>query len=99
MSRTVVVCGSLAHPDLIVAAVRAEQTAGRTVLAWPVADASIPEAEHAAAWRRWIDRCDEVVVVRKPDGTLGASTRAELAYAVATGRRSRLVHPAVEVAR
>lgn len=90
---TVVVCGSLAHPDRITAAVAAEHAAGRQVIAWPVLDASIPEAEHAAAWRQHIERCDEVVVIPKPNGMIGASTAAERDYAVHLGRTVRTWQP------
>jgi hypothetical protein len=40
-------------------------------------------------WHHWIDWADEVVVVPKPDGSLGAGTLAELRHA--TGTRKPII--------
>jgi hypothetical protein len=85
----VVICGSVANPDLVAAAVAAEQAVGRTVIARPSTDDGMSESAAAAARRRHIERCDEVVVVAKPDGTLGAATAGERAYPEQLGRTVR----------
>ncbi len=84
--RRVVVCGSLAHPNRIAAAVAAEQAAGRTVIAWPSVNDGMDEDEAAAVWRAHIAAADEVLVVPKPDGCLGTATAAERDYAARLGR-------------
>lgn len=82
----VVVCGSLDYPELIEKAVTVVQAAGGELIAYPAAD-GLSEHEAAELWRRHIDAADEVVIVTKPDGTLGASTVLELGHAIAAGKR------------
>jgi hypothetical protein len=84
--RKVVICGSLAHPDRIAAAALAEQAAGREVIAVPSGDDGLSPAGAAAAWREHIRAADRVVVVRKPDGTIGSSTSEERGFAIRLGR-------------
>jgi nucleoside 2-deoxyribosyltransferase len=91
----VVICGSRAHPDLIADAVRAEEQAGRRVVAFP-ADDGLPAEEAATLWRRHIDAADEVVAVTKPGGFVGAATASEVAYAIAAGKSVRFRHAGTE---
>lgn len=81
---TVTVCGSTAYPELLDTAVAQLTLAGNRVYA-PVPLASTPtEAESDLldqVHRSKIRHSDLVVVLRKPDGTLGEATSAEAAYA------------------
>lgn len=85
----VVVCGSYSHPDLITAAVRAEEAAGRQVLAYPQRS-DIPATAEAVTTREWIELADEVVVVTKPDGRISDAIRYELSYAERRGKTCRI---------
>lgn len=75
----VVICGSLAHPDRLQQAAQHYQDAGYDVLV-PQRD-DRPAEVLDAIWRREIPNADLVVVVRKPDGSLGAATVGELIVA------------------
>lgn len=86
----VVICGSADRPDRIAAAVAAELAAGRLVIAWPVEDAFGSETERAAAWRRYIQRCDDVVIVVDRGEPPNPSIAADHAYATEVGRTIRL---------
>jgi hypothetical protein len=83
--RRAVVCGSVAHPELIARAVDAVRAAHEVDVIYPVADSSFTAEQHAAAWRDHIDRASEVVAVAKPDGTVGEATAAEVEYALQRG--------------
>lgn len=83
---TVVVCGSLAHPELIDAASQHLRMHTLARVHVPERDDSRTPEEHAALWRRLIDRADRVVAVTKPDGTIGEAVASEVAYARSIGR-------------
>jgi hypothetical protein len=76
----VVICGSLrqqAELDRLAAAHRAH---GWHVLA--PTPSGRPAAELDAEWLAAIERADLVLILRKPDGSLGAQTTRELAHAI-----------------
>lgn len=87
---TVVICGSRQDPDRIHAARVAEEAAGRLVLADPTQGPTLGDAAAYRLWRAHIQNADEVLVVPRPDGTLGTSTRGELSYALLLGRTVRI---------
>lgn len=85
----VTLCGSVSHPELIREAARWYTLDGHLVFApepmvGPLTDEQrtimLPEVHHAK-----IRRSDLVVVIRKPDGSIGDSVRAEAAYAEQVG--------------
>lgn len=78
----VVVCGSLAYPELLRQAAAAYPADNVVV---PVADGERSAAEYDALWLVLILLADLVVVVRKPDGSLGVSAAREVAWAVEHG--------------
>lgn len=45
-----------------------------------------PVNEEKGHWSWAVDQADEVIVVRRPDGTLGSGTVDELAHAVSAGK-------------
>lgn len=85
----VTLCGSVSHPDLIREAARWYTLDGHLVFApepmvGPLTDEQrnimLPEVHRAK-----IRRSDLVVVIRKPDGSIGESVRAEADYAEQVG--------------
>jgi hypothetical protein len=84
----VVICGSLQYPMDIFEATVAEWQAGHQVHG-PSSQPHIGRAEHDRRHREQIDLADEVLIVVKPDGSIGESTMAELAYAVGGGKPIR----------
>lgn len=94
----VTLCGSVAHPELIREAARWYTLDGHLVFApepmvGPLTDEQrtimLPEVHHAK-----IRRSDLVVVIRKPDGGIGESVRAEAAYAKIIGVPVEYYEPA-----
>ena len=94
----VTLCGSVAHPDLIREAARHHTLDGHLVFApepmtAPLTDEQrdimLPEVHRAK-----IRMSDLVVVVRKPDGSIGESVRAEVAYAESIGVHVEYYEPA-----
>lgn len=93
----VTLCGSVAYPELLVAADRAYTLAGHHVLTpmpmgRPVTEeemAELTDTHHAK-----IRRSDLVVVIRKPDGSIGESVRAEADYAEQVGVPVEYYEPA-----
>lgn len=90
--RRVCVCASVSHPEALDEAVRTLTLAGHLVLA-PVPIGRTPTDEEADTLRQLhearIRLADEVVVVPKPDDTIGASVRAEAEYARSLGKPIR----------
>lgn len=78
----VVVCGSVAYPSRISAAVAEVRARGAARVLYPARG----DGGTAAGWAARILVADLVVVVRKPDGSLGSSTVAELEVALDAGR-------------
>lgn len=76
----VVICGSLSQPDTLAEAKAAEEAAGRLVTAWPHGE-RIPDEDAYQVWLRAIRDADQVVVVPKPDGSLGDATLGEIVMA------------------
>ena len=85
----ITLCGSVSHPELIREAARWYTLDGALVFApEPMVpplteeqrDIMLPEVHRAK-----IRRSDLVVVIRKPDGTIGESVAAEAAYAKEVG--------------
>lgn len=85
----VTLCGSVSYPELLRAAARYYALAGHQVLApdpmgrevTPEEMADLTEAHHAK-----IRRADLVVIVPKPDESIGESVQAEAAYAKQIGK-------------
>lgn len=103
--RVVCLCGSTAQADTFAEANRVETAAGRIVLA-PGCDLKTPhplwddperqgelKTNLDALHRAKIDYADEVVIIAKADGSLGESTRRELAYARQRGKPTRFWAP------
>ncbi|GAA0972795.1 hypothetical protein Q7689_00450 [Nocardiopsis tropica] len=85
---TITLCGSVAHPELLVAADRELTLAGHAVLAPLPMGRPVTEEEMAEltdTHHRKIDMSDLVVAVRKPDGTIGRAVASEIAYAESVG--------------
>jgi hypothetical protein len=85
--RLVVVCGSISDEDRLHTAALPDRLSGHLVFV-PRRD-TLPPAENDREHRLWIDRADEVLAVRKPDGTVGESTAAEVKYALERGKPVR----------
>lgn len=81
----VVVCGSISQAPLLAGVAAALRATGSEVL-HPQPSAR-PEADLIDEWMSAIEAADLVVVVPKPDGSLGAQTTRELRHAI-THRRS-----------
>lgn len=84
----VCICGSARFAAQMRSANRELTFAGSIVLAPAEAEGSIPDGQKAALDElhlRKIDLADRIVVVN-PGGYIGASTRAEIEYARATGK-------------
>lgn len=84
----VTLCGSVSHPDLIREAARWYTLDGHLVFApEPIGRPVTPEETDTLTrvHRAKIRMSDLVVVVRKPDGSIGESVRAEVAYAERVG--------------
>lgn len=79
-----VVCGSVSDPARLRAAAQPWILAGHRVYV-PTANPLLSKVQHDADHRRWIDAADAVIVVRKPDGTIGESAGAERLYAAERG--------------
>lgn len=87
LAGSVVVCGSRQHPELIQHVIR--EHAPR-VVAWPLM--RLPQGvDPHSFWRGAIAAASLVVVVHKPDGSLGESVAAELAYARALNKTIRII--------
>ena len=77
----VVVCGSLSQQADLDGVAAVYQHYGHDVLSPQPSDR--PRTELDAEWLQAIERADLVVVVRKPDGSIGAQTTAEVIHALA----------------
>ena len=91
----VCLCGSMRFVDEMRAASRDLTFAGVIVVAPGEADEVVTDAQKAALdalHRHKIDLADRVLVVN-PGGYVGESTRREIAYARATGKRVSFTHP------
>jgi hypothetical protein len=93
--RIVCLCGSVRHRDEFLAAQAAETLAGRIVLGPGVFSGpdgvtlSTQQVEELhTLHRRKIDLADELLIVT-PDGRIGESTAAELAYGSSLGKPIR----------
>ncbi|GAA3032599.1 hypothetical protein GCM10020000_07040 [Streptomyces olivoverticillatus] len=84
---TAVVCGSTRHMDLLHAAARAATRLGYAVHMPHLTEVNDRLAlELAAMWRALIADAMVVVIVPKPDGSVGDATAGELAYAEELGK-------------
>lgn len=88
----VTLCASAAHPHLIRQAAQGLTLEGHVVLApepieHPVS--SHVEAVLTKVHEEKIRMCDVVVVIRKPDGSVGESVSREISYAEAVGKPVR----------
>lgn len=84
---TAVICGSTRNMDLLHAAARAATRLGYAVHMPHLTEVDDRLAtELAAMWRALIAHAMVVVIVPKPDGTLGDATAGELAYAQEQGK-------------
>lgn len=84
----ITLCGSVSRPDLLAAADREYTLRGHQVLAPLPMGRDVTEEEMAEltdTHHRKIDMSDLVMVVRKPDGTIGDAVRSEIAYAEKVG--------------
>lgn len=84
----ITLCGSVTHPELLAAADRALTLQGHQVLAPIPMGREVTDteaAELADTHHRKIDMSAVVVVVRKPDGTVGDAVSSEIAYAEKVG--------------
>lgn len=84
----VLVSGSIDNASTKFAEVIADEWLADNWVICPVANAQLTEDEHAARWRRLIDRCDEVLVV-VVNGYIGPATAQEIAYAEQRGKKIR----------
>lgn len=88
-------CGSTSQPDRLAAAQAALRLEGWATFGVAPLGRS-PAADEAAmldaVHRRQIDLSDVVVIVAKPDETLGQATTAERDYAQQTGKRLVYYH-------
>jgi hypothetical protein len=83
-SKLIVMCGSLCDGFRLLSAALPDRRAEHCVVI-PRPDPSRTGEELDAEWRRWIDCADEVLAVRKPDGSIGDAVTAEVAYAREVG--------------
>lgn len=84
----VTLCGSVAYPELLVRADRALTLAGHAVLAPLPMGRDVTEQEMADltdTHHAKIRMSDLVVIVRKPDGSIGDAVASEIAYAESVG--------------
>jgi hypothetical protein len=84
----ITLCGSVSYPDLLAAADREYTLRGHQVLTPIPMGRDVTKAETAEltdTHHRKIDMSDLVMVVRKPDGSIGEAVRSEIAYAEKTG--------------
>lgn len=83
---TAVICGSTRHPNALHAAAAEYTRRGYAVHMPHLAGATGELATQLAdMWRHLIADAAMVVIVPKPDGTLGESTRAEMEWAELNG--------------
>lgn len=83
---TAVICGSTRHPQALHAAAQEWTRRGHAVHMPHLAGATGDLATQLAdMWRHLIADADVVVIVPKPDGTLGEATRSEMAWAELNG--------------
>jgi nucleoside 2-deoxyribosyltransferase len=87
--RLIVVCGSVSDQGRLADAALAARTIDHDLVYIPRAGDGLTRAEHDREHRAWIDRADEVIAVRKPDGSVGESTTAEVEYALSRGKPVR----------
>lgn len=94
---TAVICGSTRHPNALHAAAAEWTRRGYAVHMPHIAGAT---GELATVlidmWRHLIADAAVVVIVPKPDGTLGDATRAEMAWAVLNGVPVETASPVTE---
>lgn len=85
--QTVTICGSMRYYAHMLAAAEFMSTCGFIVhLPFP---AALPEDRLAAMHRAKIDLSDEILVVNPEMAPVGESTRSEIDYAAAQGKRIR----------
>lgn len=87
----VVICGSTSQLDDLAAAAAPYQAQGREVLVPTASDR--PAADLDREWMEAIPRASLVVVVRKPDGSVGAQTFVEVVRAYECGVPVRPMTP------
>ncbi|WP_280264675.1 hypothetical protein [Nocardia wallacei] len=92
----ITLCGSMRFFDRMLAVAAAETAAGRIVLApfcvvTPSEQDNDLKAMLDELHRHKIDLADEVVIVTDDTGYIGDSTRAEISYAEALGKPTRIV--------
>jgi hypothetical protein len=87
--RLIVVCGSVSDQGRLADAALAARTIDHDLAYIPRARDGLTRAEHDREHRAWIDRADEVIAVRKPDGSVGESTASEVEYALSLGKPVR----------
>ncbi|AHH98219.1 hypothetical protein [Kutzneria albida] len=92
----VVLCGSLAWPEDLMLAAMAEWRQGHQVYG-PTSQPHIASTEHDRRHRAQIDLATEVVVVARPDGSLGDATQSEMEYALNTGKPVRFWPPEADL--
>jgi hypothetical protein len=95
LPRLIVVCGSVSDEGRLSDAALAARTIDHDLVYIPRASDGLTRAEHDREHRAWIDRADEVIAVRKPDGSVGESTAAEVEYALSRGKPVRWWPPDV----
>lgn len=84
----ITLCGSTAYPELLVSADRALTLQGHQVLAPLPMGRDVTEAEMAEltdTHHAKIRMSDLVVIVRKPDRTIGHAVSSEIDYAASVG--------------
>lgn len=83
---TAVICGSTRHPNALHTAAQEWTRRGYAVHMPHITDATGELATQLAdMWRALIADADMVVIVPKPDGTLGEATRGEMEWAEQCG--------------
>lgn len=96
---TAVICGSTRHPNALHAAAAEWTRRGYAVHMPHLAGATGDLAARLAdMWRHLIADADMVVIVPKPDGTLGEATRAEMEWAELNGVPVETTAPITEAA-
>lgn len=94
---TAVICGSTRHPNALHTAAQEWTRRGYAVHMPHITDATGELATVLTdMWRHLIADAAVVVIVPKPDGTLGDATRSEMAWAVLNGVPVETASPVTE---
>ncbi len=84
-SKLIVICGSVVDEDWLADAALYVRNIKGALACIPRTEPGLTKVEHDRERRAWIGRADEVLAVRKPDGSVGESTAMEVEYALSRG--------------